>query len=484
MFANIEKILLISDRVEAREVMKAHLRNVDAAYTLTHRVTTTQNSLAFFAIYSNNKGNPFTSDEERIRCLSKQIKEISHQLKIACRDIDEIKRSIEHHRKIEIDLKENVTDLKRRSVMIKTKIRNIEDFLGENDHTGIDFFLNEKKTTSNHLASLKNQFGATVEIHIELSEKVDEINEQIETKRNEFNMLEREIDSKKTLITSLNFEKRQVQNELERHQESNLQLNKNVIAYNNSLNVLRAENIDLIQKASLICQRIYTKRSTTSIEKEIHKLEQLIEKSKDFSPDDYENVKFEYEEKLSEFEKSKINVRINENILDDMKIALEKRQRQWEDLRSGIAKRSNQDFSACLQARDYRGYLDYDHKNRELHINVHIDQIEQNSSKNHNLELSKRDIKQLSGGEKSFGTTCFLLSLWDAMGCPIRCLDEFDVYMDAVNRRLVVEMLVNNAKNSGTQFILITPVTVRNFLDSDDQGSVHMVVLRDPKRNN
>ena len=69
------------------------------------------------------------------------------------------------------------------------------------------------------------------------------------------------------------------------------------------------------------------------------------------------------------------------------------------------------------------------------------------------------------------------------MGCPIRCLDEFDVYMDAVNRRLVVEMLVNNAKNSGTQFILITPVTVRNFLDSDDQGSVHMVVLPDPKRN-
>ena len=164
-----------------------------------------------------------------------------------------------------------------------------------------------------------------------------------------------------------------------------------------------------------ICERIQTKRSINIIEKEIHSLEMLIEKGKEFGEEDYQKAKSEYEETSADYEKSKINVRINENILDDMKIALERRQRQWEDLRNGIAKRSNQDFAACLQARDYRGYLDYDHKKRELNINVHIDQIEQISEKSkfehtENLDLSKRDIKQLSGGEKSFGTTCFLLS--------------------------------------------------------------------------
>lgn len=35
-----------------------------------------------------------------------------------------------------------------------------------------------------------------------------------------------------------------------------------------------------------------------------------------------------------------------------------------------------------------------------------------------------RETKTLSGGEKSFSTICLLLSLWDAMGAPIRCLDE------------------------------------------------------------
>ena len=106
-----------------------------------------------------------------------------------------------------------------------------------------------------------------------------------------------------------------------------------------------------------------------------------------------------------------------------MKMALDKRQRQWEDLRKSISKRSNLDFFFSLQSRGFQGGLEYDHQAGELHINVVIDQ------KTAPAAFQRRDIRQLSGGEKSFGTTCFLLSLWDSMGCPMRCLDEFDVYM-------------------------------------------------------
>ena len=60
-----------------------------------------------------------------------------------------------------------------------------------------------------------------------------------------------------------------------------------------------------------------------------------------------------------------------------------------------------------------------------------------------NNKAREKDIQALSGGEKSFSTICLLLSLWEAIGCPLRCLDEFDVFMDAVNRRISMRMMVS-----------------------------------------
>jgi chromosome segregation ATPase len=110
-----------------------------------------------------------------------------------------------------------------------------------------------------------------------------------------------------------------------------------------------------------------------------------------------------------------------------MAAALADRQNYWKRLRDEISTASNINFFSALQARGFRGHLTYDHENQELNISV----IAEHSATDvlGVPEHRPRDIKQLSGGEKSFGTSCFLLSLWEAMGCPFRCLDEFDVYM-------------------------------------------------------
>ena len=45
------------------------------------------------------------------------------------------------------------------------------------------------------------------------------------------------------------------------------------------------------------------------------------------------------------------------------------------------------------------------------------------------LSQSTKNTKSLSGGERSYTTVCFIMSLWEAMEAPFRCLDEFDVFM-------------------------------------------------------
>lgn len=76
-----------------------------------------------------------------------------------------------------------------------------------------------------------------------------------------------------------------------------------------------------------------------------------------------------------------------------------------------------------LGHRGYAGHLGYRHDKKRLHINVSA------SSSSTATKDAKHDIRQLSGGEKSYGTACFLFALWDAMSTPLFCLDEFDVYM-------------------------------------------------------
>ena len=73
-----------------------------------------------------------------------------------------------------------------------------------------------------------------------------------------------------------------------------------------------------------------------------------------------------------------------------------------------------------------------------------------------------KDLRQLSGGERSFTTVCFALALGEFTSCPFRAMDEFDVFMDAVARRTSMASLFENAALAPhLQFVFLTPQDVR-----------------------
>lgn len=53
-----------------------------------------------------------------------------------------------------------------------------------------------------------------------------------------------------------------------------------------------------------------------------------------------------------------------------------------------------------------------------------------------------KSANRLSGGERSYATVCLLLALWDTSSGTIACLDEWDVFLDNVNRQLAGNLLV------------------------------------------
>uniref|UniRef100_A0A915DVB2 RecF/RecN/SMC N-terminal domain-containing protein n=1 Tax=Ditylenchus dipsaci TaxID=166011 RepID=A0A915DVB2_9BILA len=78
-------------------------------------------------------------------------------------------------------------------------------------------------------------------------------------------------------------------------------------------------------------------------------------------------------------------------------------------------------------------------------------------------------LNGLSGGERSYTTACFVMALWKCVESPFRCLDEFDVFMDMLNRKMVMEMLVEFAvEHKSNQFFFFTPQGVNELKDRDN----------------
>ncbi len=105
-----------------------------------------------------------------------------------------------------------------------------------------------------------------------------------------------------------------------------------------------------------------------------------------------------------------------------LKSSLEFRKTKYVNLQDRITYRTKVYFTHFLHQRDYHGKITFNHEKERLDIEVKVD-CHTDQSK------ATKNTKALSGGERSFTTICFIMSLWEAMEAPFRCLDEFDVFM-------------------------------------------------------
>uniref|UniRef100_A0AAY4BE51 Structural maintenance of chromosomes protein 6 n=2 Tax=Denticeps clupeoides TaxID=299321 RepID=A0AAY4BE51_9TELE len=128
-------------------------------------------------------------------------------------------------------------------------------------------------------------------------------------------------------------------------------------------------------------------------------------------------------------------------------------------------------FNATLSQRGYKGRMTFDHGREALSISVQPGEKE---------EAVLNDMRSLSGGERSFSTVCFVLSLWAISDAPFRCLDEFDVFMDMVNRRLSMDMMLKLASSQRyRQFIFLTPQSMSSI---PENNLIRILRLNDPDR--
>ena len=236
-------------------------------------------------------------------------------------------------------------------------------------------------------------------------------------------------------------------------------------------------------KASQICaEKIKTRRTAENISSEIQQVELQIDAEKNRHGDPEELRQTLYNRKVRCVEVSD-ELRLLSSFLRRLSEMLKMRTVWFDETRQYVSNLLRSYFSTCVTVqKNLIGRLHISHVDET--VEPVIERIGDTSS-----DLHRSTLRGLSGGERSFVMTCFILSLWKMIESPFCCLDEFDVFMDHINRQQCLDILLNVSKGQSTetetsrqrrQFIILSPLSLAQW--NLTQENVNVLHLAAPRR--
>jgi chromosome segregation ATPase len=216
---------------------------------------------------------------------------------------------------------------------------------------------------------------------------------------------------------------------------------------------------NFITEATRVCERVRVPPDETyrSLETKLQKLVELMNEAARRQGATDAQIQEAYEKSERDVDQAAKQIAELKELYQLLKKSYFNRVDIWQRFLKNISATARATFQYLLSERGFRGKLILDHSKKSLDLRVEPDETKRSAN--------GRQTATLSGGEKSFSNICLLMSLWDAMGAPLRGLDEYDVFMDSINRSVSTRMLIETARKSvGKQFIVISPQGVENAM--------------------
>ncbi|CAF0764560.1 unnamed protein product, partial [Didymodactylos carnosus] len=171
-----------------------------------------------------------------------------------------------------------------------------------------------------------------------------------------------------------------------------------------------------------------------------------------------DQVQEEYDQLQLQYDTFDFVVSKQRSLIKKLVGAANRRGSEYTALLERTAELTSQCFQSFLESRNYQGEAKFDHEEGTLQLKI-----------TPRGDEAHEDTRSLSGGERSFSTVCFMLALWEVVEMPLRCLDEFDVFMDHVTRRTAMKLVLDVAREKQKQYIFLTPQDLR-YLKEDPSG--------------
>ncbi|KAM9316410.1 structural maintenance of chromosomes protein 6 [Gastrophryne carolinensis] len=465
----IETVLLIKNNSEAREVMQKRAPPQNCREAFTADGDQVFNKRYYSSEY--NRARYLSRDvdveighlEKEVNDMMSQLNTIQQRVQVAEHDIRKnegfLRQYQDTKKRIQVHLRENIfrlTELENVEEQPSIDISTLESELKENNKKIEDVRL-KMETEGEDMDKYKSLLMASERQYEEIKMKISSVSEVADPVKEDLHKADQEVENCKRH---------------KKHYEEKRRLHLEEIQKNKQQLKTKEKDLEvkISQAKEVFPERIEVSRSAKSLDTEINHLKAKINTERDLHGNRDEIIK-EYhasKENYQEMESKVKNLRRFVKLLDDIMVM---RFKMYQQFLRFLSLRCKLSFDSLLSQRSYAGKISFDHKNETLSITVQ-------PGEGNKAALS--DMRSLSGGERSFSTVCFMLSLWSIAESPFRCLDEFDVYMDMVNRRISMDMMLKVADSQRfRQFILLTPQHMSSLPSS---SLIRILRMQDPDR--
>ncbi|KAM5557050.1 structural maintenance of chromosomes protein 6B [Rosa sericea] len=223
---------------------------------------------------------------------------------------------------------------------------------------------------------------------------------------------------------------------------------------------------DNCRKASILCPESeilalgdWDGSTPEQLSAQLTRLNQRLQRESERCTESIDELRMSYERKERKILRKQKTYRAFREKLNACQKALNLRSQKFERNKSLLKRQMTWRFNSHLGRKGFSGKIMVSYEERTLSIEVKMPQDSSSSA--------VRDTRGLSGGERSFSTLCFALALHDMTEAPFRAMDEFDVFMDAVSRKISLDTLVEFALAQGSQWVLITPHDISMVKNGD-----------------
>ncbi|PWN43573.1 P-loop containing nucleoside triphosphate hydrolase protein [Ceraceosorus guamensis] len=472
---HIERSALVERRVDGDALMRSGKRNVHVCFSKDmFRISGGQKGSSTQTLNAHTGPMRLSANvEAQLSIAKKKQAEVDQQLQQANA---ELRTAVDELKKLEarrVAIKREIPTLAKQARKHAEDEQRISDQMREDQPSSVAALEQAKEEAKEQLENIKQEFS-TVQVRKEgIEGQLQPLEEEMDAAKSKLEEFEEERRSTMPRMTAT-VQGRVVAQKNMQHWEKEIRVQKGNNERLSEASLQVQEQVDVLtaQASEVAPDRPEIELTADEYIRQADALEKNLERARRETGHSVESV-------IADVNAAKRALESAQSELADFKLAVKHlsaaitlRQETWTSFRRSIASRARGLFTHHLAMRGYTGSLDFDHKGEKLHLLVQTEDSTQKRDK---------DPKSLSGGEKSFSTICLLLSLWEAIGCPIRCLDEFDVFMDAVNRKISMKMMIDAAKSTqGVQYILISPQSMASVTLGE---STRVIKLQDPERN-